>query len=176
MRTRSMAIVLCSAFWLSEGSAAAQGMFVASIGNVFGGDTVSTKGTYALAIGGMGLRGVGSELEFSESRHFFDDSSPGGKGKVLTLMANVTIVVPAGPTRPYGVFGLGFIRQRREASTEGFFENISNKDIGYDVGGGVIYKFAPAVGVRADLRRFKVRTSSGLSFNRFMVGVVLGGA
>jgi opacity protein-like surface antigen len=151
-------------------------MFVASIGNVFGGDTVSTKGTYALAIGSMGLRGVGSELEFSKSRHFFDDSSPGGRGKLLTLMANVTVTVPVGPTRPYGVVGLGFIRQRRETSTEGILENISDKDIGYDVGGGVIYKFASAVGVRADLRHFKVRKSNGLSFNRFLVGVVLGGA
>lgn len=150
-------------------------MFVASIGNVFGGDTVSTKGTYALAIGGMGLHDVGSELEFSESRHFFDDRSPGGTGKVLTLMANVMVAVPVGPTRPYGVFGLGFLRQRRETSTEGIFENISDKDIGYDAGGGLIYKFAPAIGVRADLRHFKVRKANGLSFNRFMVGLVLGG-
>jgi hypothetical protein len=73
------------------------------------------------------------------------------------------------------VFGFGFIRQRIPSSQGGILSNITDDDIGYNIGGGVTFRFARSAGVRADLRRFKVRTSDGLSFNRFMVGLVLGG-
>jgi hypothetical protein len=96
-------------------------------------------------------------------------------GKIMTLMPSVLATVPAGPVRPYGVFGFGFIRQRTQTSEGGILSNLSDNDIGYCIGGGVTLRFARHAGVRADLRRFKVRTSDGLSFNRFMVGLVLGG-
>jgi hypothetical protein len=47
--------------------------------------------------------------------------------------------------------------------------------VGYSAGGGVTYKFSRAAGVRADWRHFKVRKANGLSFQRIMVGIVLGG-
>jgi opacity protein-like surface antigen len=158
-----------------EASASAQGMFTASIGNVFGGDAPSKKGTYALAIGGAGRHGIGSELEFSETRNFFETADGQTRGKVLSLMASIFVMVPIDKVKPYGIFGYGFIRQRTESSVGGVFSGLSNNDVGYAAGGGVTYQFVRYAGVRADLRHFKVRKANGLSFQRFLVGIVLGG-
>jgi opacity protein-like surface antigen len=158
-----------------EGSAAAQGMFTASIGNVFGGDAPSSKRTYAVAVGGGGSHGIGSELEFSETRNFFETQDGVTHGKVLSLMASVFVMVPVSKIRPYGIFGFGFIRQRTEASQGGVLSNLSDNDVGYSVGGGLTYQFARRAGVRGDIRHFKVRKADGLSFQRLLVGIVLGG-
>lgn len=174
MRTREL-LWLAVVVLTLEGSAAAQGMFTASIGNVFGGVVPSKKGVYALAIGGGGAHGIGSELEFSESRHFSDTDDGQRKGKVLALMASVFVMVPVNKVRPYGIFGFGFIRERTETSAGGLFSALSDKDVGYSAGAGVTYQFARHAGVRGDLRHFKVRTADGLSFQRFLVGIVLGG-
>jgi opacity protein-like surface antigen len=164
-----------AAFVALEGSASAQAMFTGSIGNVFGGDAPSTKRTWAVAIGGGGAHGIGSELEFSQTKNFFETADGVAHGSVLTLMPSLFVAVPIGKVRPYGVFGFGFIRQRTEASTGGILANLSDNDIGYNIGGGVTFKFSRGAGVRLDLRRFKVRKADGISFNRLMVGLVLGG-
>jgi opacity protein-like surface antigen len=90
-------------------------------------------------------------------------------------MASVFVAVPVKRVKPYGIFGFGFIRQRTEASTGGVLSNLSDNDVGYSVGGGVTFQFARLAGVRGDLRHFKVRKSDGLSFQRLLVGIVLGG-
>jgi len=158
-----------------ESPAAAQAMFTASVGNVFGGDAPSKKNVWAVAIGGGGAHGIGSELEFSETRDFFE--TPGGvaHGKIITLMPSIFVAVPISRVRPYGIFGFGFIRVRTESTAGGVLTNLSDDDIGYSVGGGVTFQFARHAGVRGDLRHFRVRTADGISFRRFMVGIVLGG-
>jgi opacity protein-like surface antigen len=158
-----------------EGSASAQAMFTGSIGNVFGGDAPSTKRAWAIAIGGGGAHGIGSELEYSETRNFFETSDGVAHGKIITLMPSIFVAVPIKALRPYGIFGFGFIRQRTETSEGGIFSNLSEDDIGYSIGGGITYQFARRAGVRGDLRHFKVRKSDGISFQRLMVGIVLGG-
>ncbi len=150
-------------------------MFTGSIGNVFGGDAASTKRAWAIAIGGGGAHGIGSELEFSETRNFFETSDGVAHGRIITLMPSIFVAVPISALRPYGILGFGFIRQRTETSEGGIFSNLSADDIGYSVGGGVTYQFARRAGVRGDLRHFKVRKADGLSFQRLMVGLVLGG-
>ena len=158
-----------------EGSAAAQAMFTASIGNVFGGDAPSKKTVWALAIGGGGAHGIGSELEFSQTRKFFETPAGVSYGEVITLMPAIFVSIPAGPVRPYGVFGFGLIRTRVDSTDGGLFSNVSDNDLGYSIGGGVTFQFARHAGVRGDFRHFKVRTSNGIGFERFMVGLVLGG-
>ena len=74
--------VAAAAFAALEGSASAQAMFTGSIGNVFGGDAPSTKRTWAIAIGGGGAHGIGSELEFSETRNFFETSDGVAHGRI----------------------------------------------------------------------------------------------
>jgi opacity protein-like surface antigen len=163
------------AFFALVGSASAQAMFSGSIGNVFGGDAPATKRTWAVSIGGGGAHSIGSELEFSRTKNFFEREDGVAHGEVLTLMPSIFVAVPISKFRPYGIFGFGFIRQRTESSSGGILSNLSDNDIGYNVGGGLTFQFARAAGVRVDLRRFKVRKADGLSFNRLMFGIVLGG-
>jgi hypothetical protein len=169
LMTASAVLLACA------GPASGQAMFSASIGNVFGGDAPSTKKTWAVAIGGGGAHGIGSELEFSETRNFFETADGVAHGKVLTLMPSIFVAVPVSRVRPYGIFGFGFIRQRTAETTGGILSGLSDDDIGYSVGGGITYQFARRAGVRGDLRRFKVRKADGISFQRFTVGIVLGG-
>ena len=174
MRTTRLFIAVAAAFVALESAAYAQAMFTGSIGNVFGGDAPSTKRSWAIAIGGGGAHGIGSELEYSETRNFFETADGVGHGKIMTLMPSIFVMVPIRQVSPYGIFGFGFIRQRTETSEGGIFSDLSNDDVGYSVGGGVIFRFARRVGVRADLRHFKVRTSDGISFQRLLFGIVLG--
>lgn len=175
MRITRLLVAASAAVLIFEGSASAQAMFSASIGNVFGGDAPSTKRVWAVAIGGGGAHGIGSELEFSETRNFFETGDGVAHGRVLTLMPSIFVAVPISKLRPYGIFGFGFIRQRPAGSTGGIFSDLSDDDIGYSVGGGLTYQFASRAGVRGDLRHFKVRKADGISFRRLMVGIVLGG-
>lgn len=175
MRFTRHILAAAAAFVVLEGSAAAQAMFTGSIGNVFGGAAPSTKRTWAIAIGGGGAHGIGSELEFSQTDNFFETPQGVAHGKVITLMPSIFVAVPISRVRPYGIFGFGFIRQRTQSTVGGIFSNLSDDDVGYSVGGGVTVQFARRMGIRGDLRRFKVRKSDGLSFHRLTVGLVLGG-
>jgi hypothetical protein len=174
LRVTRLAVLAAAAFAALEGAASAQAMFSGSIGNVFGGDAPSTKKTWAIAIGGGGAHGIGSELEYSQTGNFFETPDGVAHGKIVTLMPSIFVAVPIGPVRPYGIFGFGFIRQRTESSG-GLFADLSDDDVGYSVGAGITYQFARRAGVRGDLRHFKVRKADGISFQRFMLGIVLGG-
>jgi len=162
-------------FLAFAGTASAQAMFTGAIGNVFGGDAPSTKKVWSVAIGGGGAHGIGSELEYSQVGSFFETPAGVAHGKIVTLMPSIFIAIPIDRVRPYGIFGFGFIRQRTEASEGGLFSGLSNDDIGYSAGGGVTVYLSRKVGVRGDLRHFKVRKSNGISFQRLTVGLVLGG-
>lgn len=175
MRTMRFFAAAIAAFVMLEAPASAQAMFTGSIGNVFGGDAPSTKRVWAVAIGGGGAHNIGSELEYSETRNFFETADGVAHGKIITLMPSIFVAVPISRLRPYGIFGFGFIRQRTEASTGGVLSSLSDDDIGYSVGGGITYQFARRAGVRGDLRHFKVRKADGISFQRLLVGLVLGG-
>jgi len=173
VRAIRISIVVVAVLCSHGRTASAQGTLVASLGRVFGSSVQTSSGTWALGIGGSGAHSIGSELEFSRTSHLTDQT--GQDTKLYSLMASVYVAVPIQKVRPYGIFGFGFIRQRTAARTGGVLSNLSNNDVGYSVGGGVTYKFTNSLGVRADLRHFKVRTAAGLGFQRFMVGIVLGG-
>jgi hypothetical protein len=175
LRTIKVLIAIAVAVVAFERSASAQTMFTASIGNSFGGDAPSSKTAWAVALAGVGAHGIGAEIEFSETRDFFETPEGLSHGKVVSLMPALFVQVPIGPVRPYGIFGFGFLRQRTSESEGGLLANVTSDDVGFSVGGGVIVKFAAHAGVRADLRHFKVRTSDGFSFQRFLVGFVIGG-
>jgi len=165
-----IAVAFCGIF---PGIAAAQSSLVASLGKLYGGDVKTSSRTFAVALGGSGAHSVGSEVEYSQTGTVTDLS--GNQSKVLSLMASLVVAGHAGPVRPYGVFGYGFIRQRTEASSGSVLSNLSNNDVGYNAGLGVAFKFSRGAGVRLDWRHFKVRKADGLSFQRIMVGLVLGG-
>ena len=142
---------LSSPFCLTAGlpsAADAQGFFAASYGNVFGGAAPATTGSYALAVGGGGAHGIGSELEFSDTRNFFQTSEGIKFGRVMTLMPSVFVSVPISRFKPYGIFGFGFIIQRTGDDDDGLFSTLSNEDIGYSAGGGVTFQVSRRFGVR----------------------------
>jgi hypothetical protein len=120
-------LLVAALFVLLEGSAFAQAMFTGSIGNVFGGDAPSTKKTWALAIGGGGAHGIGSELEYSQTDNFFETADGVSHGKIVTLMPSIFVAVPIKAVRPYGIFGFGFIRQRTQASTGGILSSLARR-------------------------------------------------
>jgi len=158
-------------FGALQTGAEAQGMFTASVGSVFGGDVPSQRNTWAVSIGGGGAHGIGSELEFSQTRNFFETADGVAYGTLMTLMPGISVTVPVGSFRPYGMVGFGLIRQQQDGSGG---DTVTN-DTGYSVGGGVTYQFSRKAGIRGDLRHLKVNGDAGISFQRFLIGIVLGG-
>ncbi len=172
MRTFLIALAVPLAMGAAAAPAAAQTSFVGSLGRAFGGDVQSSGTSWGLALGGSGAHSIGSELELSKNPHL---ATAGGQDlNVYTLMASLLVSAPIPVVRPYGAFGYGFIRQRSDASSGGLLD-VSNNDVGYNAGGGVTIRLGRSAGIRADLRHFKVRKADGLSFQRFMIGLVLGG-
>ena len=84
MQITRVIVAATAAFTALQGSAAAQATFAGSIGNAFGGDAPSPKRAWAIAIGGSGAHGIGSELEFSETRNFFETPDGVAHGKSLS--------------------------------------------------------------------------------------------
>ena len=165
-----MVLLLCGVL---EGTAAAQSSLVLSLGKLYGGDVKASSKTFGIALGGTGAHSIGSELEYSQTSQVTDLS--GHVSKVLSLMAGVMVPGISGSRPAGGIFGCGLSISERRPSKGFVLSNLSNNDVGYNAGGGVIYKFSRGAGVRLDLRHFKVRKAGGLSFQRLMVGIVLGG-
>ena len=127
MRTTTSLLAAGAIFFALECPAAAQAMLTASAGKVFGGDAPSKKSTWAVALGGGGAHGIGSELEYSETRNFFETADGVAYGKISTLMPGIFVMVPVGKVRPYGILGFGFIRQRVDESVGGVATNLAAK-------------------------------------------------
>src|SRR5688500_12196988 len=108
VRMTRMLVTATAVLMTFAAPASAQAMFSASIGNVFGGDAPSATRTWAVAIGGGGAHGIGSELEFSQTTDFFKTADGVAHGKVVTLMPSIFVAVPVNRLRPYGIFGFGF--------------------------------------------------------------------
>jgi opacity protein-like surface antigen len=144
------------------------------LGAVFSGDAPSSRVTWGGALGGMAGGVFGVEAEFGRTPTFFE-SSTGDKASVTTVMFNLLVGVPAGGVAPYVTGGLGLIRQGAELTPSGLLNDITSNDFGYNFGGGLRLRFSPHVGVRGDLRYFKVSKTDGLSFWRAYAGVTLGG-
>ena len=95
---------------------------------------------------------LGFEEDIGYAPKFFGDVGAEANG-VLTAMSNLLVIVPAGPIRPYGLFGLGLIQPHFQFST-GSFE-LKRNALGYDVGGGINLFFTPGVGLRGDVRHIQ---------------------
>src|SRR5262249_42203922 len=105
-------------FLTGASPARAQGFISPFLGFNYGGDVAAT---WAVLVGGEeGGRNwgvscgktsaiLGLEEEFGYSKDFFEKPE-GGDNAVLTLMSSLMAVVPAGPIRPYALFGIGLIR------------------------------------------------------------------
>ena len=94
MQITRVIVAATAAFTALQGSAAAQATFTGSIGDVFGGDAPSTKRAWAIAIGGGGAHGIGSDSSSRRrgisSRH----RTASRTGKFFTLMPSILVTVP----------------------------------------------------------------------------------
>ena len=74
-------------------------------------------------------------------------------------MGNVILGVPLGGTsgfgvRPYAAGGIGLMRASL-SGIDDLFDNLSNNELGFNVGGGIHMFFSDSVGIRADARYFR---------------------
>jgi opacity protein-like surface antigen len=175
MRTKlTLALLLVGALALLAPSPARADAFVTPfIGATFGGDAPASEPTYGVALGGMAGGIFGIEGEFSYTPNFFASSGDHSDSHVLTLMANLLVGAPLGAFRPYVTAGAGLIRQHNEFTVSDILTDISSNDFGINAGGGARFMFGEHVGIRADLRYFKVRKSGGLGFWRGYGGLNL---
>jgi opacity protein-like surface antigen len=131
----------------------------ASCPNITGCEDKRLNAGVALGIAGNIL---GFEEEFAYAKDFFG-SAPGLSSSVLTAMSNVMVVPNLGPIRPYGLVGVGLIKTHVELSPSSILTS-DNNNFGWDLGGGLIIKFAPHLGVRGDIRYFHSFQDLNLGF------------
>jgi len=156
---------------VAERPARADGFVTPYLGFNFGGasaDCISLTNcedkrlNLGLSIGSMG--GIlGFEEDIGYAPHFFSDANA-SENAVLTAMSNLLVIIPAGPIRPYGLFGIGLIRTHFQANASAL--DFKSNALGYDIGGGVNIFFTRGVGIRGDvrhLRTFKDFNLFGLS-------------
>ena len=168
IRVFACALVLAS---LPARPASAQGFISPYVGFTYGGDGAASCASltdceekrlnWGVAFGST--NGVlGFEEDIGYARDFFG-KTPGGDNAVLTVMSNIMVVVPAGPIRPYALFGIGLIRPhiRFDASSLDFDKNA----LGYDIGGGLNIFLTHGLGIRGDVRH--MQTFKDLTFGVF---------
>jgi opacity protein-like surface antigen len=113
---------------------------------------------------GMGLVIVGFEFEYGHTRDDFDDLVPG----LRTFMFNglLQTPVPIAGIQFYGTAGGGVYRE--------YFEDVSETNVGINVGGGVKVSLAGPLRLRFDYRVFTLQGSPRHSKpQRFYAGLNL---
>ena len=143
----------------STREASAQGFISPLIGYNFGGDSgcpeitdcEDKKLNIGVAFGKLGpVLGFETEIAFIDN---FFGLTPILQSNVLTLMGNVMLAPKIGPVRPYGVVGLGLIKTNVEFTSASLLD-VNNNNVGWNLGGGVMFFFGEHVGIRGEIRHF----------------------
>jgi len=163
------------AFAAAPSSASADWYLTPFVGGNFGGnanfggdndfeDQVERRVDLGACLGWMGNGIAGFEVDWGWSPNFFQNTTgPGnfalGDSNVTTLMGNLVLGIPiggqtGGGLRPYVLGGAGLLRSNISGST--FFNDLTSNDFGMNVGGGVHGYFNDHVGLRGDLRYFRL--------------------
>lgn len=162
--------------------ALADGYFAPFIGANFGGDVGRTLNTavrdrnraaVGATLGAMGGGVFGIEVDFSYTRNFYPPPTAGEDGNLVTLVPALVLGVPLGGQRgpgirPFVLAGAGLVRRNFGVGT---LTSISQNDLAYTLGGGVMGFFADHIGIRGDIRyirNFRVDDLSltGVDFER----------
>jgi hypothetical protein len=141
--------------------ARAQGYISPFLGFTYGGDVAATcasltsceekRMNWGVAFGSAsGI--LGFEEEIGYAKDFFGKTE-GGDNAVLTAMSNILLVVPAGPIRPYALFGIGLIHPHIKFNSSSL--EFSKNALGYDIGGGVNVFLTHGFGIRGDVRHLQ---------------------
>ena len=157
--------------------ASADWLLTPYLGVVFGGsantvdlDQVADQFEQRLSFGAgltwMGAGKLGFEVDYHLAPNFYQITEGGENvdafdldSSVQTLMANVILGAPIGGTmgkgfRPYAVGGIGLMRSSLTGADD-LFDNLSNNELGVNVGGGAHVFFSDNVGMRGDVRYFR---------------------
>ena len=187
MLSRSSVAIALTFLAASVSPARAQGGFISPfLGFSYGGDVAAVcqsltncddrRMNWGVALGKS--NGVlGFEAEIGYAKNFFGDT-PNTNNSVLTVMSSLLVSVPAGPIRPYGLFGIGLVRPHASLDTSAL--NVTKNALGYDFGGGLNIFFTHGVGIRGDIRHIQtfedltlgIFESEKLSFWRGSAGLV----
>ncbi len=160
---KKCALIAALLLVVGPASARADWLFTPNIGMGFGGDTPSNdKLTYGASIGWMGAGVMGFEADLAYTPQFFenntDNISFADSDNVTTAMANLIVGVPIGGQtgkgfRPYVAGGIGMMKTHVVDSAQLF--NVSNNDLGVDLGVGAIGFMTDHVGFRGDVRYYR---------------------
>jgi opacity protein-like surface antigen len=186
MLSRSSVAIALTFLALSVSLARAQGYISPFLGFSYGGDVAAAcqsltncddrRMNWGVALGKS--NGVlGFEEEIGYAKNFFGDT-PNTNNSVLTVMSSLLVSVPAGPIRPYGLFGIGLVRPHASLDTSAL--NVTKNALGYDFGGGLNIFFTHGFGIRGDIRHIQtfedltlgIFESEKLSFWRGSAGLV----
>ena len=126
-------------------------------------DNFEKRMTFGLSAAWMGAGIIGFEADLGSTPNFFETTGGDanfefGDNNVTTLMGNLVLAAPIGGTtgpgfRPYGSAGVGLLRTN--VSTDGLFDDLSQNELGFNIGGGAHAFFGDNIGLRGDLRYFR---------------------
>ena len=126
-------------------------------------DNFEKRMTFGLSAAWMGAGIIGFEADLGSTPNFFqttggDANFEFGDSNVTTLMANVVLAAPIGGTtgkgfRPYGSAGVGLLRSNVDGGK--LFDDLSQNELGFNIGGGAHTFFGDNIGLRADIRYFR---------------------
>ena len=136
--------------------AQAQGFISPSFGYNFGGDSGCLEAfdcedknwNFALSFGALG-NVVGFEAEWLYASNFFGESDDQST-TVTTFMGNFMLAPKISIVQLYGLAGIGLMR----TSFEDIFDEESENQIGWDVGGGLMVFVHPNVAIKGDIRYY----------------------
>jgi hypothetical protein len=180
VHSRRIVVLAVSLLSWTAAPARADSFFSPFVGFNFGGDSANCASltnceekrlNWGASIGST--NGVfGFEEDISYASEFFGKTA-GEHNALLTIMSNLMVVLPAGPIRPYALFGFGLVRPHLDTGSLSFSKNT----LGYDVGGGLNIFLTHGVGVRGDIRRIKTFDSVTLGvFNNDQINFWRGSA
>jgi len=160
---KKCALIAAMLLLVGPASARADWLFTPNIGVGFGGDTPGNdKLTYGASIGWMGAGILGWEADLAYTPPFFEENRDNNdffdSDNVTTAMGNVIIGIPVGGQsgpgfRPYVAGGIGMLKTH--VSTNDQLFDVTNNDLGFDVGVGVMGFATDHVGFRGDLRYYR---------------------
>lgn len=117
----------------------------------------SAKTTFGFQVGGMGGGVFGFEFDLGYTKNFYGEGRSFVDNNLLTMMPSLIIGVPIGGTtgggvRPYFTAGMGLVR--RQVDFLGVLD-ISENDLAYSLGGGVMGFVSDTIGFRGDFKYFR---------------------
>ncbi len=126
-------------------------------------DNFEKRITFGLNAAWMGAGIIGFEADFGSTPNFFETTTGNrnfnfGDSNVTTLMGNVVLAAPIGGTtgkgfRPYGSAGVGLLRSNVDGGS--LFDDLSQNELGFNIGGGAHAFFSDNIGLRGDVRYFR---------------------